>query len=168
MKEIGVRVPKSTPTLKDLENAKQVKIWEDRAKQLERFRFASIEVGLDATDALRLKKTSRKRIISTKEYRDVMERSDRGLASTKEREQLWAKWSKNKTLPPELVKQAREINGMTLLPNDIRLDKNDKYGYSVIYYALITLDTPDDIREIFKPSYRDRNISGQFVRRKKK
>jgi hypothetical protein len=167
LKEIGVRVPKSTPKLKPIpDEMTRAK----KSRDLEKYRFAAIEVGLEPIDAIRLKKVSRKKIVTTKEYRDVMARSDRGNASTQERIDLWAKWSKTKSMPPELVQMAREVNATTILEGTAkrtRLGKSDKYGYGVIYYSFMNLEEPDSVRERYLPNYRDLNISGMFVRRKK-
>lgn len=169
--ELGVRVPKSLPKLKPLPTAEQLKT---KQRDLARFQESVKEIGLTPKKAVQLKRYSKRRRNTSKEYyNEIAKPVDNSSKARSGRAIMWAQWSDD-ALPPEIHHLAKEINRATvgdfLVRGQLvtkRLDDTDHYGYAVAYLAFVNRQTPDEVMQYFKPA-KDLNDSGQYVRQNKR
>lgn len=159
LRELGVKVTKSTPVIKERpKDPKKLKSYLTRKERQRNKVIYGIEIGLKPKQAYKVKRYSNKRIKSTKEYKNQVEVSSRKYKtpkSQKARIELWEKWSKAESLPPEVHEIAREVNRKTytgaiyrngkLIKRGKRLDDTDKYGYMVAYYMFILGMEEEDV-----------------------
>ena len=149
----GVTLTKSVPVRKQF-TEKQLK---RKERDFNKFKYG-LEIGLEPVEAVKVKQYNRKRISNTKLYYD---RINKPLANKKlerqRRYDLWKEWSKKDTMPPVLVKKARNINRNTVVDN-AQLDDIAHYGFAVMFYAFIDNDSVENVKEWVKADPFDTSI----------
>jgi hypothetical protein len=159
--ELGIKIPQRMPELRPVPDADGL-----RRKQLalEKYQYARSQ-GIEPIEAVRLKQYKKEKIVTTKKYLDITA-IPTTARTRKERIDLWAEWSKpiskkkrkkSKTdkdeyimtnnIPPALVRMAHAINRETIVQKH-QLDKSDRYGFAVVYYAFIEGTTIDQMKEL--------------------
>lgn len=169
LKELGVKIPKSLPKLrKRPKDPKKLKAWNNRKKRQRNNIIYAISIGLSAKEASKAKSYARRKIKSTKQYKDTTKdgvkiSKFKKPKSQKARIKLWEEWSKADSLPPEIHEIAREVNRNTYIKTRRkyrRLDDTDKYGYMVAFYHY-TLGM--DIEEVKERNPVDRYDGNRYV-----
>ena len=151
LKELGVSIPKGTPTKRKKPSAQTIK---QKQKELEHYRYGVL-VGLDYKNAFRLKRYAKPKLESSSEYYKQKKVSVKDFnipANRSKRIDLWIEWSKNENLPPDVSKMARQLNRNTKIEHGKRvLDINDHYGFSVLFYMFVDDRSQESVQRTLKP-----------------
>lgn len=153
--ELGIKLPKKTPALKELP--------ENRTKAtlgVRRYQYA-LDKGLKPEEALRVKHSSFRKIDSEARYLYPSKRPETIRTRADERKiriEQWKQWARDKNYPPSIKKQAEDVNA-SLSP---RGDKTDRYGWNIAFYSYIEQLNIDFVKENILPDRIDYNLSGQY------
>jgi len=149
--DLGIKVSnKPTPELKKVAPSKKSYY----TRKLNKYLYAR-GIGFDVKESKRFTGYSKAKINSSYDYQDVSNKK-RNFKNRKKRLKLWGEWSNNETgnMPPEIEKQARERNRMTVVGNK-RLDDYATYGYVVSFYQFVHGRTFDEISDFVNPDPHD-------------
>lgn len=147
--ELGIKVDVNKTVSKKKQWTNHAKKHAERKR--EKFTMAR-ELGFTVEDSKYLTQFRKDRLETTKEYRKVQKS---GIASQKEKRELWTKWSgnKGKSMPADIVIKARDINhGVKKMASGRKLPHNANYGYGYIYWAWVLEKSPEEIAEGMQPN----------------
>ena len=166
--ELGIKVTKSMPKLNPRPKVKQAYY----NRKLDKFLYAR-RLGLEVKEAKAqqgYKNTKIKlnaRYILADRLRVKNNKSERiDMSRYERRRKLWSDMMKDKkSMPPEIVKRAKEINSNTRIGGykdstgkmvgGKQLDPYDKYGYVVQHYMFVENKTMEEIESLVKQDNAD-------------
>jgi hypothetical protein len=178
LKELGLKVPKNLPKLKEKPTDRQIKT---RFTILEKYKLAQEQHTIK--ESLTLRNYNKKVIVHSNEYKQTIKTPLPATQEFNRRVRLWQRWSKNDYIYDKNGKVKRIIGNMPLVLVKLaeatnqsevdkyrkkRYDRTDHYGYTALFYSFTRQESLSSIKASLIPvqDYNDSPSRGVISRRR--